>query len=138
MSKSQKFIGIVSILNIIGGAIWILFGILAICGASIAGNEELVKKAGDENAPILVTLFIVMLIVSGVFSLICGILGIRAARDASKIKPVFILSVISLAVAVIGLIAGIIGGEFSVSGILDLVAPGLMLFCANNVRKQAK
>lgn len=38
---------------------------------------------------------------------------------------------------VIGLIGSIIGGRFSASGLLELVAPGLMFWCANNMKKQA-
>ena len=74
---------------------------------------------------------------SGVLSLITGILGVRSAKEATKVKPVLILSAISLAIVVIGLIGSIISGSFSASGLLELVAPGLMFWCANNVKKQA-
>ena len=74
------------------------------------------------------------MIASGALSLITGILGVRAAKDATKVKPVFILSAISLAIVVIGLIGSAISGSFSVKGLLELVAPGLMFWCANNVK----
>ena len=80
--------------------------------------------------------FIIALIVAGVFSLICGILGVRAAKDANKIKPVFILACISLAIALIGNIVSIVGGNFSVGNLTELIPPALMAICANNVRKQ--
>ena len=41
------------------------------------------------------------------------------------------------AFVVIGLIGSIFSGSFSASGLLELVAPGLMFWCANSVRKQA-
>ena len=81
--------------------------------------------------------FLIGMIASGALSLITGILGVRAAKDATKVTPVFVLSAISLAIVVVGLIGSIISGSFSASGLLELVAPGLMFWCANNVKKQA-
>ena len=137
MSKSQKYINIISILNIIGGAIFIILGIVGFAGKGAVGNAALVEQAGTADAPAMANAFLIVMIGSGVLSLITGILGVRAAKDATKVKPVFILSAISLAVVVIGLIGSIISGSFSASGLLELVAPGLMFWCANNVKKQA-
>ena len=138
MSASQKYIKIISILNIIAGAIFIVLGIIAFTGKSIVGNEALVEQAGDAAAPAAVNVFVIGLIASGLLSLITGILGVRAANDPTKVKPVLILSGISLAVAAIGLAGSIFSGEFSISGLLELIAPGLMFWCANNVKKQVK
>ena len=137
MSNSQKYINIISILNIIAGAIFIVLGIVGFVGKSAVGNAALVEQAGTANAPAAVNALIFIMIVSGALSLITGILGVRAAKDATKVKPVLILSAISLAIVVIGLIGNIIGGSFSASGLLELIAPGLMFWCANNVKKQA-
>lgn len=137
MSNSQKYINIVSILNIIGGAAQIVFGILGAIGAGFVGSAAINAEAGSATAAASVTGFVIALIVSGAFSLICGILGVRAAKDASKIKPVFTLACLSLAVSAIGIIANIIGGQFSIGDLAQLVAPALMVWCANNVRKQA-
>ena len=137
MSNSQKYINIISILNIIGGAIFIVLAIVGFAGKSAVGNAALVEQAGTADAPAMANAFLIGMIASGALSLITGILGIRAAKDATKVKPVFILSAISLAIVVIGLIGSIISGSFSISGLLELVAPGLMFWCANNVKKQA-
>ena len=134
MSKSQKYINIISILNIIGGAAQIVIGLLGAIGAGAVGADALAQQGGNASS---VTGFVIALIVAGAFSLICGILGVRAAKDASKIKPVFTLACISLVVGAIGVIANIIGGKFAISNLIELVAPALMVFCANNVRKQA-
>lgn len=137
MSKSQKYINIVSILNIIGGAIFIILGIVGFAGKSAVGNAALVEQTGTAAAPAMANGILIAMIASGALSLITGILGVRAAKDATKVKPVLILSAISLAIVVIGLIGNIINGSFTASGILELVAPGLMFWCANNVKKQA-
>ena len=137
MSNSQKYINIVSILNIIGGVIFIILGIVGFVGKGAVTEAALIEQAGTADAPAMANAFLIGMIGSGVLSLITGILGVRAAKDATKVKPVLILSAISLAVVVIGLIGSIISGSFSASGLLELVAPGLMFWCANNVKKQA-
>jgi hypothetical protein len=52
--------------------------------------------------------------------------------------PVFVLSIISLVIGVISLIMGITGGSFKASDLTGVVGSALMVFCANNVRKQAQ
>ena len=137
MSNSQKYINIVSILNIIAGAIFIVLGIVGFAGKSAVTDAALIEQAGTAEAPAMANAFLIGMIASGALSLITGILGVRAAKDATKVKPVLILSGISLAIVVIGLIGSAISGGFSASGLLELVAPGLMFWCANNVKKQA-
>ena len=136
MSGSQKFIYIVSILNIIGGAAYLLFGILAALGVGITGTERLVQETGEQQAGAYAIIFIVILVALGAFSLITGILGVRAAHDASKINPVFILAAISLIISVISLIMAITEKKFSATTLASVVGPALMLWCANNVKKQ--
>ena len=138
MSASQKYIKIVSILNIIGGALFVLFGILGFLGKGIVGNEALIEEAGDSSAPMIANIFLIFMIASGIFSLIIGILGVRAANDPSKIGPVFILGAISLIISVVNVFVGIFGGNFSVYSLVECVPPALMTWCANNVKKQVK
>ncbi len=137
MSNSQKYIKIISILNIIGGAIQIAVGCLALLGVGMAGTDALVQETGDASAPFAAAGFIIALAVAGGFSVLCGVLGLRAAKDASKIGPVLILAGLSLAVAAIGLVANIVNGNFAIANLTELIAPGLMLWCANNVKNQA-
>ena len=140
MSKSngsQLYIKIVSILNIVGGALYVLFGILAIFGKNVVGDSALIEQSGDATAPAAVTAFIIALILSGAFSLFSGIIGLRAANDPKKTGPLIILSTLSLCVGIVGIVAATIGGGFKVESIIKLVPPALMLWCANNVKKQA-
>ena len=140
MSKSngsQLYIKIVSILNIIGGALYLLIGVLAIFGKNVVGDSALIEQARDTTAPAAVTAFIIALILSGAFSLFSGIIGLRAANDPKKTGPLIILSTLSLCVGIVGIVAATIGGGFKVESIIKLVPPALMLWCANNVKKQA-
>ena len=139
MSGSQKYIKIVSILNIIGGAFYVLIGILGFLGKALVGNEALIEQAGgDSSAPMAANVFLIVMIVIGLFSLVVGILGVRAANDPSKIGPVFTLAVVSLIISVVNLFVGIFGGNFSVYSLIECVPPALMTWCANNVKKQEK
>ena len=131
-SGSQLYIKIISILNIIGGALFLLIGILAIFGKNVVGDSALIEQAGNAEA----TAFIIALILSGVFSLISGIIGLRAANDPKKAGPLIILSALSLCVGIAGIVAATIGGGFKLESIIKLVPPALMLWCANNVKNQ--
>lgn len=138
MSTSQKYIKIIGILNIIGGAFYVLIGILGFLGKGLVSNEALIEQAGDSSAPAAANTFLIVMIIIGLFSLIVGILGIRAANDPSKIGPVFILGVISLVISVVNLFVGIFGGNFSIYSLIECVPPALMTWCAINVKKQVK
>ena len=139
MSASQKYIKIVSILNIIGGAFYVLIGILGFLGKGLVGNEALIEQAGgDSSAPMAANVFLIVMIVIGLFSLVVGILGVRAANDPRKIGPVFTLAVVSLIISVVNLFVGIFGGNFSIYSLVECVPPALMTWCANNVKKQVK
>ena len=136
-SGSQLYIKIVSILNIIGGALYLLIGVLATFGKNVVGDNALIEQAGDSTAPAAVTAFIIALILSGAFSLFSGIIGMRAANDPKKAGPLLTLSVISLCVGIVGIVAATIGGGFKVESLIKLVPPALMTWCVNNVKKQS-
>ena len=134
-SGSRLYIKIVSILNIIGGALYLLVGVLAIFGKNVVGDSALIEQARDTTAPAAVTAFIIALILSGAFSLFSGIIGLRAANDPKKAGPLIILSALSLCVGIAGIVAATIGGGFKLESIIKLVPPAL-LWCANNVKNQ--
>ena len=100
------------------------------------GDSALIEQAGNAEAPAAVTAFIIALILSGVFSLISGIIGLRAANDPKKAGTLIILSALSLCVGIAGIVAATIGGGFKLESIIKLVPPALMLWCANNVKNQ--
>ena len=137
-SGSQKYIKIVSILNIIGGAFYILIAILGFLGKGLVSDEALIEQAGgDATAPAAVNVFLIVMIVIGLLSLVIGILGVRAANDPGKAGPLFKLACVSLGISVINLFAGIFGGNFSIHSLIECVPPALMAWCSNNLKKQA-
>ena len=137
MSNSQKYIKVISIIDIIFGVIGLIIGVLGATGGFlVASGATGADVAATDAAGFGAAMVIVAL--SCVFTIIVGILGLRAAKDASKIMPVFVLSIISLVIGVVSLIMSVTGGSFKASDLTGLVGSALMVFCANNVRKQAQ
>ena len=142
-SGSQKVLLVLSILEIIGAAIALITGVMAFVGAgAVLTDASTVAGTGatqDEAAGVFVILS-GLLIVSGVWSLLCGIFGVRAANDNQKIMIVWVFCLIGVILAVVGIVAAIINGSFGsqVWSLLGtLVFSGIMFFIANNIKKEA-
>ena len=137
MSNSQKYIKIISIIDIV-------FGVLGLIVSAAGAAGGFVLASGATGANVAATdamgfgAAMVILALSCIFTIVVGILGLRAAKDASKIKPLFIVSVISLAIGVVSVVMSVTDGSFKASDLTGLVGSALMVFCANNVRKQAQ
>ena len=135
MSNSQKYIKIVSILNVISGAAYVLFALLAVLGVGLAGDAMSQMEGAPSKTAIVV--FVGSLLVSGAITLLAGILGLGAAKDASKIKPVFTLSLIGFVITVLNIVLSAVANNLDIGQIVELVAPALMLWCSYNVKKEA-
>lgn len=125
MSGSQKFVFVISILNIIGAFGIIVFGFTA----------GLVSFGSGEAGPIL---FIagLCLVAMGIFECISGIIGIRAARDPRRSGLFYILSLISMIFAILNTITSIAANGFQISSLFGLVLPVLMYISARKIREQ--
>ena len=135
MSNSQKYIKVISIIDIIFGIIGLIIGILGATGGFIvAGGNTGADVAATDAVGFAIAMVITC--IASLITLIVGILGVRAAKDASKVGPVFVIAVISLIIAIGSIIFNVIGGKFQFSDLFSMVGSGLMAFCANNVRKQ--
>ena len=71
-----------------------------------------------------------LLIVGGVFDLLCGMFGLKAAGDGAKAKPAVVLGVLSVVVAASNLVLA-----FSVQYALGCVIPVLYLVSALQVKQ---
>ena len=143
-SGSQKALLVISIIQIIGAAIVLITGIMALVGAGASGSintgDAELNNAVRAGAGAAFGLASVLLLLSGGWSLFCGILGVRAANDNQKIMIVWIFSLINLALQAISIIVAIFNGDFGsnwVSYIISLVWPVLMFWIANNIKQEA-
>ena len=135
---------VISIIQIIGAAIVLITGIMALVGAGASGSintgDAELNNAVRAGAGAAFGLASVLLLLSGGWSLFCGILGVRAANDNQKIMIVWIFSLINLALQAISIIVAIFNGDFGsnwVSYIISLVWPVLMFWIANNIKQEA-
>lgn len=138
----------VSIIEIVSGALSLIAGLMATLAGGVMGgavssmSADQLAEAGVTAADagmlsVATSMMAVILIVAAAVSILEGVLGIRAANDASKIMPVWILAIIGLVGAVITIIVSIANGSFAanaVSNIITLVIDGLMFWIANNIK----
>ena len=142
-SGSQKVLLVLSIIEIIGAIIALITGAMFFLGAgAVLSDASTVAGSGvtqDQGAGILIILSGI-LVVEGIWSLLCGIFGVRAANDNQKIMIVWVFCLIGVILAVVGIIAAIVNGSFGsqVWSLLGtLVFSGIMFFIANNIKKEA-
>ena len=125
--KGAKLLKVVGILMIIGGAIGIIMGIIAVAGVSV-----LAALAGPEFKSGLYIFAAILLLVGAVLELVAGIIGVKDAKVPEKANTCLVWGII---VAVLSVLSNILtvaaGGDFSVvSLITGLVLPVLFIIGA--------
>lgn len=142
-SGSQKALLVFSILEIIGAVLVLLGAIMAIAATGLVG---VAGSAGELTTDEQVAgiamggVLSIVLIISGVWSLLCGIFGIRAANDNQKIMIVWVFLLIGLILDVVGLIMGIVDGSImqnAPSVLISLAFGVIMFWIANNIKREA-
>ncbi len=136
-SKSQKIVKVLGILCIIGA----VFGLFAAVGAFGLGASGAVQMTNAEAATGVGAVLAagVILLLSAVFDLLEGIFALRAAKDAAKAQPLWVISIIGVVFSVISLIMTFGSGAQEVtSSVCSLLLSCLIFFLANNIKKQGK
>lgn len=141
-SGSQKVLRVLSILSIIGSVLSFGMAALMIFGGglySAEGDPVGGMSAAEAGATFAGVGFATL--IEGVIGLIQGVLGLRASNDNTKIMPVWVLSVIGLALGVVGfllnLFAGAVSAENIGTSIGSILGSGIMFVLANNIKKEA-
>lgn len=147
-SGSQKVLLVISILNIIGAAFGILGAIAMISGGALLGAVDPTRAAGalaesgltQSEASALASVGGILVLITAVIELVLGILGVRAANDNQKIKPVWVIAIVELVICIIGVISILVRGNFNAnaaSTIVSLIFAIFTMWIANNIKKQA-
>ena len=131
MTKYQK------VLNIIG---WVFIGIAALTlvtgivfGGALKEETSLVVNGTDYSS--LPWVMYIGSAVSALLYLLLAWLCKRGAKDASKVKPIFVLSLISVVLQVIGLFSEGAAAAATVSTWISLIVAAATLFVAYKVRQ---
>ena len=142
-SGSQKALLVISIINIVLGILALILSIMGfVPGTTLsAAGPIAAEEAGltVEETAVAAGLFsgISMVgIISSILEIIVGVLGIRAANDASKIMPVWIIALIEVVSMVIAIVMSLVNKNFEVSSLLSLAVGCLMFWIANNIKNQ--
>lgn len=140
-SGSQKALLVFSILEIIGAAIVLLGAIAAMGVTGLVGASGAELSPEDQAVGVAAgSLLSIVLIVSGVWSLLCGIFGIRAANDNQKIMVVWVFVIIGLVLNVLSLIMSFVNGDFAANAgslIISIAFSVIMFVICNNIKREA-
>ena len=158
----RKTIKVLAILSIIGGVLGVVFGILGVVGGgavtAMSGNEEIMSEiAGDADvaqsinefneaadtnltaqegvagAGVLIVIIAVLSFISGIFNILMGVFGLKAAKGQGANKA-FVIGIIALIFDVIGLIASI--GQNGFGGIISVALAALYVYCAKSIKDE--
>jgi hypothetical protein len=129
---SNKLLKVTGILMIIGGGLGIIVGIIAVLGVGM-----LALTLGEEANLGLLTISAILALVSSVISLIAGIFGVSGASKPEKAQRCIVFGVLAIALAVLGNILNMAGGNsFSPTSLLTgLILPVLYLIGAFQNKK---
>ena len=124
-AKGAQFLKVTGIIMIVGGALGIILGIVALI-AAIAANALVDGALG------LLIVAALLALVGSVIQLIAGIIGVKNCNKPEKAQTCIVWGAIVVAFSVISTILTVAaGGEFSlVSFLVGLVLPGLFIFGA--------
>lgn len=141
-SGSQKALLVFSIIEIVGAVLIFLTGILLIVGVGALGSASSADLAAAgvsaSNAGLAAgvgSMVAILCIFMAIWSLLCGIFGIRAANDSTKVGIVWVFTLIDLILCVIGIIVAIAQGTFQWSLVFSLIPAAIMFWLANNIKK---
>ena len=140
LEKSQKIVRVLGILSIIAAVLGIIaaIGMFGLTGLGAASLDT--AAIDDETAGNLVGLGLigVVILVSAIVELLQGIFSLRAAKDASKATPLWVISIISVVFSAISLINSFGSGTQEIfSAIFGLAISCGIFYLANNIKKNA-
>ncbi|MBQ9042446.1 MAG: hypothetical protein IJ111_06485 [Eggerthellaceae bacterium] len=134
---------VISIIEIVGAVLGLIAGIsTGLLGGAVGTAGMTGELTADEVAAGSAGLAVLsaIIIIEAVWSLLCGIFGVRAANDNQKIMIVWVFALIGVIVGVVGLVYAIVNGSFgqnAISLIVGLVLDVLLFWIANNIKREA-
>ena len=137
LAQSQKIIKILGILSIVA-AVFVLIGAAGLIGIGGFGAATM-DVNGEEVAGGVVSLVLVgiVMLATGILSLLEGIFSLQAAKDAAKAGPLWVISLVSVIGPVASMLLNIVSGGSFTSGLVSLLINCFIFYLANNIKKHA-
>lgn len=137
---SQMFLRVISIFDIALGILSVVAGVVALSGGTFLGTGS-GRVATEAAAAMDVTIVGGTYSLLGVFALLAGplaitegVLGRRAARDASRIMPVWVISLVGLVFGIVNLAIVVSRQADMTAAVIDLMAAALLFWVVNDIR----
>ncbi len=141
MSGARKALKVIAIIMIVLAALQIVLGAMIAFGASfMVGQQSATLEGVTVDVGSSLQGVGIMAVVSGIVSLIVGILGVRGANDPSKIGPFKVLAIIGLILCAIQFVMYVATGQFAsygLSGVLTLIVQIAIVVLAFKVQNEA-
>ena len=142
-SGSQKVLRVLSIIQIIVAIIVLIVGAMGFIAAGEVGTIQ----TGDVETNSIVqgtvgtiaVAFGVIVVIIGIWNLLCGVFGLRAANDNTKIMIVWVFLLIGMIIELIAAAFAILNAFQDTSFwsvVVALVWSVFMFWIANNIKKE--
>ena len=137
LARSQKIVRVLGILDIVGAVLSLVGGIGMMGLGGVGATLPEMATDNDLRTGVGVFMFLgIILIVTGIANLLEGIFAVRAAKDASKVGPLWIFAIVNIILSVLALVTSIVnGGKDTLSSIFSLAVNCFMFYLANNIKK---
>lgn len=142
-SGSRKALKVISIVMIVFSVLGVISSLLLLIGGGSLGAAGV--DAADDAVAVAGGLAMILgfgILLSALFNLLIGILGVRGANNPSKIGVFFVFAIIGVVFAAINAISAFFIGDMDVSNILStllsFVLPVVCVVLANNIKNENK
>ena len=137
LARSQKIVRVLGLLDIVGAVLSLVGGIGMMGLGGVGATMPEMATDNDLRTGVGVFMFLgIILIVTGIANLLEGIFAVRAAKDASKVGPLWIFAIVTIILGVLALVTSILnGGKDTLSSIFSLAVNCFMFYLANNIKK---
>ena len=145
MTSAQKTLRVLCIITIVMCAIFLVGGILTVAlGGFIGLNaaefaDATVTTSQASAAGALISIAAAIVMIPLIFELIMGILGLRGAKDPSKIGPFYVLCIICTALDAGSVIYVLTQGSDATTVVSNIIGLALAIWClwlASKIKKQ--
>ena len=141
MTLSRKVLNVAGILDYIAGGLTLLLSFVIIgAGAFAMEDPELAMDLPADLGAQAVLIVGIAIAAGAIFTMVYAHLERAAAKNPAKIMPVWVLSILSVAMSVGSIICNLIQHVAIAdmgSSLVGLAISILMLFVANNIKKEA-